>query len=156
MTPFLSLLLQGPLKCKWYSAWCCPIVPISFLHFLIFFLLCLGHFIVLSSILPILIFVSFNLLLNPSGVIFQFSYCIFKLCDFSVTFLSLCWCCHSLPIFLLSLVSTFMTTTLNSLSGKWLISISLFFGGGCISCPFIWNIFLCFLILLWSVFVSMH
>lgn len=31
--PFLSLLLCVPYKCGCYSTWCCPVGPLSYLHF---------------------------------------------------------------------------------------------------------------------------
>ena len=92
---------------------------------------------------------SSNLLLNPTNVFFS-SYSWALLFPFGtfLYFLSFCWCPHCSSILCPSWVTIFMTVSLNSFSGRWLMSVSLRHFSQVQSLSFIWKLFLCSLILL--------
>ena len=150
--PFLLLV---SLQCGCYSVCCCSIGPFSYIHFQKFFLLlCLGDFYYLSLRSLIYSSTSYSLLFNPVSVFFFFfssAITFFRSVtsvSYFLIFLSLSYSSHCVHPSSLVFVSIFMTITLNSLSGRLLISISLGSFSKVLACFFIWNIFLCLPILL--------
>ena len=105
--------------------------------------------------------VSSNLLLNSSSIFFISVIVLFSSDLFYLYFLVLCWSSNCVPLlFSFSSVRIFMIIILNSLSGKFLISVSLgFFLEFYLSLSFfvIWNIFLCLFLFcdfLWCLYES--
>ena len=104
---------------------------------------------------------TFILLLIPSSVFFQFSYCIFQLCLIVCYVFSLLKysCNFSLcaSFLLLSSWTIFTIITLNSLLYRFPVSTSLSWSSGVLSYSFIWEITHCLFILvnfLWCSFLS--
>ena len=101
---------------------------------------------VISTTLPSRLLIHFSatstLLLITSSVFYYFSYCIFQFClvlfIFSISLLEFSLSSSILPP---SLVSIFITITLNSLSGKLLISILFSSFSQVLSCSFIQKVF---------------
>ena len=120
---------------------------LKYLHFLKFFFIFLLWviFIALSSSSLIHPSTSSGQLLNPSSIVFSSVITsVWYFLIFSIALLKFLLCSF---IILPSLVGIFMIITLNYLSGRLLIFISLMSFAGDLSCSLVWNVFLCLLIL---------
>lgn len=148
-----AVLFLRLLQCQCYSSWCCTI---HLLSNLLFFLPDLLRWVLLPCLLGYWSFLHLHIVWYWGPLaIFLFSYCIIQLCNFflvltfSITFGKFSLCSS---ILLKRSVSIIVSIALNFLSGKLLIVISLSFFLN-FYLLFVWNIFLCFLILLVSVSV---
>ena len=127
------------------------------MFFILFFCLPLVISTTLSSILLICSSVSFSLLLIPCSVFFISITVFFSFVWLFFIFYNLLLKTSNFPlcasILLLSSSITFTITTLNSFLGRLLTSTLLSSSSDVLSCSFVWNEFLCHLILLKLLFI---
>ena len=125
-----------------------------------FSLFCLGEFQCPVFQITAFFSASSGLLLNPSSIFFSsvtilFVSPVWYILIFSLSLLKFSLFIHSSPKFG-DHSNIFITIDLNSLSGKLLLFVSRRLFSGVLSCSFVWNIFLCFLILLDSLCLLLH